>query len=509
MTAGPGRLYRFADYDHPVRVDCDVVVVGSGPAGATLAYWLGRAGAKVVVVEAGAPLGPADFAAHDVGKTLASHFWEGGARTARGNVVTATLQPRCLGGGSVFNAAICMRPLPSSLERWRDDHALPGLTEAALAPHFDAVEAFLGVRPTEEAVFGRRNELFRDAAQALGWRWEPTRRNEDACVGSGECITGCRNGRKRSMDRRTLPEFVEGGGTVYTSVHVSSLAVTRGRVEGVVGHTVHPVTHAAGEPVRIRARTTVLSAGAIANPVILRKSGFTRNAVGDRLLFHPSCYVVGSFDEVVEPWNGATQGVHVTEHLERGIKLESLWSTPGTFSRGLPRQPKQFKRWIKRWPHLAVFDGWVSGDASGGAVRALPGTDKPDIRYDVGEADVRRLQETTALLCEMFGAVGAKEVVHGLRGIPEVLTPREAVADIRGRTFGPADFMMASNHVMGGCVMGGKADRAVVDEDLAAYDAKGLYVCDTGVFPASPGVNPQLTAMALAHRLAGHLAASA
>jgi hypothetical protein len=72
---------------------------------------------RVVLVEAGAPLGPADFHPNDVGKTLSSHFWEGGARTTRGNVVAATLQPRALGGGTVFNSSICMRALPSALER--------------------------------------------------------------------------------------------------------------------------------------------------------------------------------------------------------------------------------------------------------------------------------------------------------------------------------------------------------------------------------------------------------
>lgn len=507
-AARSGRLHRFADYSHPIRIDCDVVIVGSGPAGGTLAHWLGRTGAKVVLVEAGPALGPADFV-QDVGKTLASYFWEGGARTARGNVVTATLQPRVLGGGSVFNSGICMRPLPTALERWRSDHGLVDFTEDALRPHFDAVEAFMGIRPARPDVWGRRNELFREGCDALGWKWEPTARFEDGCVGSGECITGCRNERKLSVDRRGVREFVEGGGTVYTSVHVSQVTVDRGVVTGVTGHTVDPRTWEAKHPVRIRAARTVLSAGAIANPVILRKSGFTRGPVGDRLLMHPSCYVMGAYDEVVEPWNGATQGVHCTEHLERGIKLESLWATTGTFSRGLPRQPKQFKRWLKRWPNLAVFDGWVSGDASSGRVGVLPGTDKPDVQFDVGAADLRRVQEATALLCELFAATGAKEVVHGIRGLPEVLGPGEAVRDIRAGTFGALDFMSASNHVMGGCAMGADPARSACDGWGKFHDADNLWLCDTGIFPSSPGVNPQLTAMALAHRLAGRIAATA
>ncbi|MCA9495173.1 MAG: hypothetical protein KC621_34835, partial [Myxococcales bacterium] len=191
---------------------------------------------------------------------------------------------------------------------------------------------------------------------------------------------------------------------------------------------------------------------------------------------------------------------------ERGIKLESLWATTSTFSRGLPRQPKQFKRYLKKWPHMSVFDGWVSGEASRGRVRHIPGTNRPDITFDLGEADLRRLQEANALLCEMFDAVGSKEVVTGIHGLPEVMSPREAADEIRKGRFSAVDLPTASNHVMGGAAMGSDPDRgAVTDSWGKVWDADDLYVCDTGLFPSSPGVNPQLTAMALAHRLGQEL----
>ena len=46
----------------------------------------------------------------------------------------------------------------------------------------------------------------------------------------------------------------------------------------------------------------------------------------------------------------------------------------------------------------------------------------------------------------------------------------------------------------------------MVDEDLKfeAYD--NLYVCDPSVYPHIPAANPSLTLVALAFRLAGHLA---
>ena len=495
-----GRLFGMADYRGPIRESADYVIVGSGPGGAILAETLRRSGAKVIVVEAGPALAPTDFV-HDIGKTMASYFWDGGARTSRGNVILPTLQARALGGGSVFNSASCMRPMPHLLEKWIDDYGLDAFDGGALDPHFDAVEAFIGMRPTDRKVFDRRNDLFVDACERLGWSWEPTLRNEEGCVGSGECITGCRNGKKLSMDRRGIREFVEAGGDVYTCVQADTLILEGGRARGVVGQVVDPKTHERSHEVRITAKVaTIVAAGAINTPLLLRRSGLRREPIGSNLTFHPSCLVFGLFDEPVHPWRGATQGVHTTQHLERGIKLEALWATTSTFAIRLPKAPRQFKRYLTQFDHMSVWDGWVSGENSTGTVRNLPGG-RPDIVYNIGDADVRRLVEANALLCDMFAAVGAREVVIGVRGLPTVMAPEEAARDLRRGSFVPADLSTGSNHVMGTMPMGARADRSATDVWGKVWETENLYVADTSLFPCSPGVNPQLTAMALAHRL--------
>ena len=492
------------DYDAPIRDTADFCIVGSGPGGAILAHTLAASGAKVVVVEAGPALGPDDFV-RDIGKTLASYFWDGGARTSRGNTILPTLQARALGGGTVFNSGICMRPVEGLLDKWGDEYGLTNLAGDALDPHFEAVEKFLNIQPAKEQVWGRRNELFREACDKLGWSWEPTLRFEEGCVGSAECITGCRAGAKNSVDKRGIREFVEAGGTVYTSVQVDELIRDGNAVRGVIGTTVDHQTWERKHPVRIQAKCTIVAAGAINTPVIVRRSGFKRAAIGSNLTFHPSCLVLGLFDEPVQPWDGATQGVHSTEHLDRGIKLEALWATTSTFAMRLPKAPRQFKRYLDRFDHIAVWDGWISGEASTGQVRALPGG-RPDIQYDMGESDVRRLAEATALLCDMYAAVGAKEVFLGVRGLPTVMDPTEAAAELRKATFSPADLTSGSNHVMGTMPMGAKPEQgAACDSWGKLFDAEDCYICDTSLYPSSPGVNPQLTAMALAHRLGQEL----
>lgn len=440
----------------------------------------------------------------EMGKTLGSYFWEGGMRATRGNVVMPTLHARALGGGSVFNSAICMRPTESALERWRDESGLTEFTEATLAPHFEVVEQFFNVKPVEPEVQGRRNELFREACDRMGWTAEPMPRAERGCTGSGACITGCRSGAKQSVDRRGVPEFLDRGGDVYTSVEVDQLVIQGGQVRGATGWTVNPETKERVHPVRITAGTTILAAGPINTPVIARRSGLTRDVIGSNLRFHPSSYILGVFDEEVNPWVGATQGYHCLDFLEAGIKLESLWATASIFSMRLPRGPKQFKRYLKRYPRMSVFDAWVSGDASVGSVRVLPGG-KPDLTFELGAADARRLQEANAKLCELFHAVGATEVLTGIHGMPEIMPAADAADMIRTAELAITDLPTASNHVMGTMPMGGRASSSATDGWGKVWDIDGLYVCDTSLYPSSPGVNPQLTAMALAHRLGQEL----
>ncbi|HEX3562941.1 MAG TPA: GMC oxidoreductase, partial [Solirubrobacterales bacterium] len=63
----------------------------------------------------------------------------------------------------------------------------------------------------------------------------------------------------------------------------------------------------------------------------------------------------------------------------------------------------------------------------------------------------------------------------------------------------------ASTHVQGTCRMGSDPARSVVDANCESHDAKRLFVGDASLFPKTLSVNPSMTIMALADRLAQHL----
>jgi choline dehydrogenase-like flavoprotein len=63
--------------------------------------------------------------------------------------------------------------------------------------------------------------------------------------------------------------------------------------------------------------------------------------------------------------------------------------------------------------------------------------------------------------------------------------------------------------MQGSCRMGSGASNSVVDLHGQSHDVKRLYVGDSSVIPRTLSVNPSLTIMALASRLAEHLDANA
>jgi long-chain-alcohol oxidase len=58
---------------------------------------------------------------------------------------------------------------------------------------------------------------------------------------------------------------------------------------------------------------------------------------------------------------------------------------------------------------------------------------------------------------------------------------------------------------MGTARMGSRPNDSVVNLSGELWDLPGCYVADASVFPTAIGVNPQLTIMALATRIAEHI----
>ena len=498
-----GEIRVFAQYARDFTEEADVAVVGSGPCGAVVASELARAGRRVVLLEEGPPFTPDEFVI-DGARSMARTMREAGLRTTRGYVMP-TMQAVCLGGGSLVNSAICARAPDFVLAEWGSRFELSHTSRADLDPHYEAVEKFLGVGPTPEEVQGPRNLLFRDACAALGWSSEPMPRNVRGCRGSGECFTGCRSRAKQSADLSYVPDAIRHGARVLTSVQVQRVAVEGRSARAVEGRVVAPFTGAPGPAFRVNAKQIVLSAGCMATPVLLQKSGNLANRsgqVGENLQFHPGTAVMGIFPEPTEPQFGATQGWHSLQFLREGFKLETLWAPPGVLAVRMPGFGHDYQAHLLEIRHAAVWDAITSCHRSLGRVRARRRGMDPILHWDFHPDDAKIVGRTLWVLAEMFFAAGARKILPGVHGVPDELHSLAEAEVLRRREIRPTDLVVASNHAFCTTRMHGDPTRGVVDELGKCHDLENLWIADTGVFPRSTGVNPMLTGMALARRTA-------
>ncbi len=501
-------IQEYDSFTADVSESCDVVVVGSGPTGAVAAYNLADAGLDVILLEAGPVRRPSEFT-NDGGRTMAEVCYEGGLRVMRGESVLPTMQARLLGGGSHINSAICVRTPDFCFDDWKQNWGVDTIDRNILDPHYDRVEAFLGIGPTPPEALGRKNELFRDACDALGYHSEPMPRNVVGCCGCAECFTGCPTRAKKSMEISYIPAAIKKGLRVMTSLQVREVLQAGGRAAGVAGNVVHPRTNKATHQFRINARATILAAGCLATPVLLKKSKVADpyDLIGRDLQAHPGAAIMGIFDEVVDPWVGATQGYQSLEFIEQGFKMEVLWAPPEVLSVRFPDFGHTFKSHLASLKHSALWDAFFALKKSRGRVRARPGKSmNPDITYRIDPSDMPVIQEGMATISDMFFAAGATHILPGINKIPKEIHRREDVDLIRTTKLTPGDLVLASTHLFSTTRMGGDPRNAVVDGSGQMHHLADCYIVDTGIMPRSPAVNPMLTGMAMADLLGQEIA---
>lgn len=270
------------------------------------------------------------------------------------------------------------------------------------------------------------------------------------------------------------------------------------------GRTIEPFTWREGAPVEIQAKLVVLAAGCMATPLILLRSGAANSSgyVGDELQLHPGLAIMAVFPDPIDPWEGATQGYHSLHFLEQGIKLEVLWSPPAVLAARFPGFGHDYQRHLRTYNRMAPFDVIIAAEQSRGTVRPKRGSWDPEVRFDYAPRDVEKIQRGLGILSDICWAAGAASILPGLHGVPDELTSPEEAEILKSKRLDGRDTITAANHAFGTARMSRRPRDGVVDEEGRCHDLDNVYVADTSVFPGSPAVNPMLTCMALADRIA-------
>ncbi len=471
-------IYAGASLPPGATLEADLCVIGSGAGGGPVATLAAEAGLRVVVLEAGRFLTPADFSQREE-DMFPRLYWEAGGRTTADRSVKVH-QGLGVGGSTLHNLNLCKRVPVSLRDRWTRDRGLEHLPSATWDLLYAEVEALLAVQDIPVETWNRHNHLLAAGAEALGWRWAGLRHNRTGCVGSGYCELGCAWDAKNNSAKVFLPRAVAAGAEVYARVQAVRIHHDGRRVAGVGAVVLDPERATPLHGITVLAPRVCLAASATGTPALLDRSGVPdpSRTTGRQLHLHPAAIVAGVFADPVDAWRGAPQTVEVTEHLDLDREdAGRVWIVPafahpvGTAS-FVPGWGAPHRDRMLQYRHLAAFTAMIH-DQTPGIVRPR-GDLGLAIDYTPDAADLAELDRGVEACAALLRAAGATEILLPSR--PYELTAVHPTASVP---------------------MGDDPARAAVGSDGKHHHLDGLWIADGSLFPTSTGGPPQLTIYAL------------
>lgn len=522
----------------------EIAVIGSGYGGGIAASRLARAGRQVVVFERGREIQSGDYPNHP------TSFLKEVQAEVRGVHVgssTALFDFRfdedmnvivgCgLGGTSLINANISLVPEPRVFE----DPAWPeaireDARRGALDPYFRYAQNMLGAAPfPDQMPETLKMKAFTRAARGLGLQVTRPDINvtfqagpnaagiqQNACVGCGDCVSGCNYNAKNTVLMNYLPDAKRNGAEIYTCMHVRSIAATDQGWNLLFD-----------ESSSVTADTVILAAGTLGSTEVLLRSAANglplSSALGTR--FSGNGDMIGFTFNAEEPISGIGLGsrsisgrdpvgpcsavsvdLRNQPDLDEGkIMVDSV--VPGAFgpflsevlAAGLALTGSRVRRGAlgSLKAKFRELRSVVLGPYTGAVHNTL---NYLVVAHD--DSGGRMYLDNDKLRISWLGA-GKTEIISQASDLIHRASDALAgdfVPDPVWNRF--TDQQLITGHPLGGCVMGESAENAVVNHLGQVFSGtsgsnihKGLYVMDGAVVPRSLGVNPLLTISALAER---------
>ncbi len=485
--------------DADTAVECDVVVIGTGAGGAVVGRELAEAGLAVVFVEEGRYFDRSEFTgrAFEMNQKL---YRRGGSTFSIGNAGIPIPLGQTVGGSTTINSGTCLRTPDRVLAHWRDDLGLDELAPERMARYFDRVEAVLEVERARADLLGGNGRVIARGCESLGFtRHGPLRRNAPACDGQGVCCFGCPTDAKRSTNVSYVPLALRAGAELFPGARVTRIILEGGRARGVVAQGPD------GRVLTVHARAVVVACGTIMTPLLLgaQQLGTSSGQLGRNLSIHPAAGALAEFDEQILSWRGIPQGYSIEDLHDEGILFEGAAVPLEMTMTMTPLIGPELIRLAESFDHVASF-GFLVEDTSRGSVHEFRG--QPVIRYWLTEQDVSHIKRALDVLAQIFFAAGARVVHLPVAGFDRV--GRDDLPAFRRARLRPWDLELSAYHPLGTARMGKDPASSVVDPDHQVHDVPGLYIVDGSSVPSPPGVNPQITIMAMATRAAEKIASA-
>tara|TARA_R110000744_G_scaffold43147_4_gene96992 strand:+ start:16583 stop:18010 length:1428 start_codon:yes stop_codon:yes gene_type:complete len=462
-------------------VEIEIAVIGSGPGGSMTAALLAEAGKKVALFEKGKMLELSSCTPFSK-LEMEQKYSYGGMTAALGKPKVAYVEGSCVGGGSEVNAGLYHRTPWSIIEQWKTEFGLQGIQEEECLRLFEENERDVGVSFMPASAIPPASIRLKKGADLLGWqsmevpRWYSY--NEDG------------SGVKQSMTQTFIPRALKAGATLYSNTDISS--IKKSNTSWVIYGTY--LDGDRRKNIKIQAENVFVCAGAINSPVLLKRSGLSKNA-GKNLHLHPTIKMVARFPEEV---NNKYMGVpvHQIKEFSPRISLGCSISTPPHLTLAMMDIPNGSSIVTSNWKNMAIY--YAMTRSGKGSVKNTLVFRDPLVSFNIGDEGVKESIEGLLLLGECLFASGAIELYPVVANAEPVKNMRELRQFVNELTKERLNLMTI--HLMSTCAMGEDKNICVTNSYGQVHDHKGLYVNDVSLLCSSLGVNPQGSVMMFVRR---------
>jgi choline dehydrogenase-like flavoprotein len=487
------------------EISADVLIVGSGTGGGTVAQRLGeltQAGRRVIVLEKGPRFADEEFTGDELEMASALYADAGGFLTADGTMTLAFGE--AYGGSTVVYTGTSLPPPGRVVTEW----GVPGLDPEDLVRRTVRYAAENGVHLYPDNLINENNRLFVEGCRRAGYEAHQFPVNTRGCKGSSLCNLGCPNGAKQGTHKVQLPKAESAGVEVVTRADVERLTErtatvqVRARPDGGKGAESE---WAPGE-YEVKADTIVVAGGAIGTSALLLRSGLgsALPRLGHGFTCHPAFILVAEHTEEIDNDVGHPKSFYLDRAAEDGYVLETCMYFPFVTAKNLTGFGPDHERLMRAFPRLQMILVLATDQAVEGNRITVAGDGAPVVHYRFTPGVVDSMVKATRTAARIFFAAGA-ERVHAPCADPPLI--ERAEADRLPERVAATHFLLgrlsiSAAHLMGGCAMGrGPAD-SVTDSWGRVHGVPWLRVADSSLFPDSIEINPYLTIMALADRVA-------
>jgi choline dehydrogenase-like flavoprotein len=487
------------------RVTTEVLVIGSGAGGATIARTLAELGHDVLVLEEGPRVSNARYGGSSA-DAFSTFYRNRGMTPIMGPIPIGFVEGACVGGSTEVNSGFWHRTPAETLIRWNAVYGMEDIGPDAMDPHFAWAEQALGVGPFQ-GVLPPSSQVFQRGAQAMGWASKEVPRMAPGCRESNVCAMGCPTGAKQGMSARMLPAAEAHGARVLSSCRAEAILHQGGRATGVLA-VVRDRTSDGRQIawVRIEAEHVFVCAGPTQTPALLRQSGITFH-VGNTLAIHPMMKVAARFPEPMDAAQHVLPLLQVREFLPE-ITLGGAFFSPGHLAMLLADGGRDSLDAMLDARHMATYYVAVRGTGMGTVRPSLLRNGGARLRYTMSQAELENLGRGIARLSLLLLRAGATAVYPGIVGAAAIRTEKDAGRSLDGR-LDRSRVAATTVHAFSSCPSGEAREKCAADSWGRVYGFENLRVADASMLPDSPGVNPQGSIMALARRNALHFHAVA